>query len=551
MKLKLIAVLLVAVLSAISLSGPAAVLAQKPTPPAPNKFLSGEVVVKFKPQIGQRVGKDRLERDGLKIAKTLPRSGLIRIRVAPGAEQETIARLLARGDVEFATLNYIVQAFETPNDPGFGSQWGMTKIEAPSAWNISHGSADITIAVIDTGVDLDHPDLAGKLWVNTDEIPANGLDDDFNGYIDDVNGYDFYNLDAFPDDDNSHGSHVAGIAAAATNNGVGVAGVSWGAKIMALKALNYNGNGSTADLAEAVYYAVDNGAKVINMSLGIPWTSWPCNYPDIETAFTYAVNHNVLLVVAAGNDGKYGVSCPGAYDQAMAVGSTDSSDNRSSFSNYGPRLDIAAPGSSIYSTWSNGTYGTKSGTSMATPYVAGLAALVWGMAPNMTAAQVRQAIESTADDLGPPGWDIYYGYGRINAFAALKPFAALTLSTANGSPLSGPLTFLTDDTTAPIPAETIIGVNTTLPDPITWTATISPAVTWLNMSASSGQVSASSASQFGLTATRPASYGLYTTNVVVTGTTAGGLTVGPVAQEVRISYVSKLLRYYFPLFFKN
>ncbi|MCG3211033.1 MAG: hypothetical protein FOGNACKC_04670 [Anaerolineae bacterium] len=551
MKLKLIAVLLVAVLSAISLSGPAAVLAQKPTPPAPNKFLSGEVVVKFKPQIGQRVGKDRLERDGLKIAKTLPRSGLIRIRVAPGAEQETIARLLARGDVEFATLNYIVQAFETPNDPGFGSQWGMTKIEAPSAWNISHGSAAITIAVIDTGVDLDHPDLAGKLWVNTDEIPANGLDDDFNGYIDDVNGYDFYNLDAFPDDDNSHGSHVAGIAAAATNNGVGVAGVSWGAKIMALKALNYNGNGSTADLAEAVYYAVDNGAKVINMSLGIPWTSWPCNYPDIETAFTYAVNHNVLLVVAAGNDGKYGVSCPGAYDQAMAVGSTDSSDNRSSFSNYGPRLDIAAPGSSIYSTWSNGTYGTKSGTSMATPHVAGLAALVWGMAPNMTAAQVRQAIESTADDLGPPGWDIYYGYGRINAFAALKPFAALTLSTANGSPLSGPLTFLTDDTTAPIPAETIIGVNTTLPDPITWTATISPAVTWLNMSASSGQVSASSASQFGLTATRPASYGLYTTNVVVTGTTAGGLTVGPVAQEVRISYVSKLLRYYFPLFFKN
>ncbi len=551
MKLKLIAVLLVAVLSAILLSGPAAVLAQKPIPPAPNKFLSGEVVVKFKPQIGQRVGKDRLERDGLKIAKTLPRSGLIRIRVAPGAEQETIARLLARGDVEFATLNYIVQAFETPNDPGFGSQWGMTKIEAPSAWNISHGSAAITIAVIDTGVDLDHPDLAGKLWVNTDEIPANGLDDDFNGYIDDVNGYDFYNFDAFPDDDNSHGSHVAGIAAAATNNGVGVAGVSWGAKIMALKALNYNGNGSTADLAEAVYYAVDNGAKVINMSLGIPWTSWPCNYPDIETAFTYAVNHNVLLVVAAGNDGKYGVSCPGAYDQAMAVGSTDSSDNRSSFSNYGPRLDIAAPGSSIYSTWSNGTYGTKSGTSMATPHVAGLAALVWGMAPNMTAAQVRQTIESTADDLGPPGWDIYYGYGRINAFAALKPFAALTLSTANGSPLSGPLTFLTDDTTAPIPAETIIGVNTTLPDPITWTATISPAVTWLNMSASSGQVSAASASQFGLTATRPASYGLYTTNVVVTGTTAGGLTVGPVAQEVRISYVSKLLRYYFPLFFKN
>jgi len=550
-KLKLIAVLLVAVLSAILLSGPAAVLAQKPIPPAPNKFLSGEVVVKFKPQIGQRVGKDRLERDGLKIAKTLPRSGLIRIRVAPGAEQETIARLLARGDVEFATLNYIVQAFETPNDPGFGSQWGMTKIEAPSAWNISHGSAAITIAVIDTGVDLDHPDLAGKLWVNTDEIPANGLDDDFNGYIDDVNGYDFYNFDAFPDDDNSHGSHVAGIAAAATNNGVGVAGVSWGAKIMALKALNYNGNGSTADLAEAVYYAVDNGAKVINMSLGIPWTSWPCNYPDIETAFTYAVNHNVLLVVAAGNDGKYGVSCPGAYDQAMAVGSTDSSDNRSSFSNYGPRLDIAAPGSSIYSTWSNGTYGTKSGTSMATPHVAGLAALVWGMAPNMTAAQVRQTIESTADDLGPPGWDIYYGYGRINAFAALKPFAALTLSTANGSPLSGPLTFLTDDTTAPIPAETIIGVNTTLPDPITWTATISPAVTWLNMSASSGQVSAASASQFGLTATRPASYGLYTTNVVVTGTTAGGLTVGPVAQEVRISYVSKLLRYYFPLFFKN
>lgn len=532
-------------------AGPTPALAQKPDRTGSDKFKAGEVLVKFKPQVGQQTGKDRLQREGAKIVKVLPRSGLLRIKVTPGSEQQAVAQLMARSDVEFAALNHLVTAFETPNDPSFGSQWGMTKIEGPAAWDISHGAASVIIAVVDTGVDLDHPDLANKLWVNSDEIPGNGFDDDHNGYIDDVNGYDFYNFDAFPDDDHSHGSHVAGIAAASTNNGTGVAGVSWGARIMPLKVLSAGGSGTTADVAEAIYYAVDNGAKVINLSLGAAGTSWPCYWPDVENAFQYADSHGVLLVVASGNDGKYGVSCPAAYDQAMAVGSTTSSDTLSYFSNYGPRLEVVAPGSGIYSTWSNGSYGTKSGTSMATPHVAGLSALVWGMDPGMTANQVRELIKSSADDLGSAGVDDYFGYGRINAYRAMQNFVAINLTGVDGSQLNQPLTFLVDDQAVPVPAGYTLEITTSLTSEITWTATISPTANWLNLSSQSGTVSAASATQFNISATRPTTYGLYSTAVVVTGTTTSGLTIGPTVETIQINYLSELYRYRFPLIFKN
>lgn len=348
---------------------------------------------------------------------------------------------------------------------------------------------------------------------------------------------------------------MSGIAAAATNNGTGVAGVSWGAKIMALKALSSAGGGNTADIAEAMTYAVDHGAKIISMSLGGVGTKWPCSYTNIEAALNYAQANDVLVVIAAGNDGQDGVNCPGAYDQAFAVGATTSSDGRAWFSNYGPRLDIVAPGDNIYSTvaplLTNGYkyYDWKSGTSMATPFVSGLAALVWGMDPSLTAAQVRQQIEASADDLGTAGKDDYFGWGRINAFSALQPFTALTLQNSAGVELNGPVLFLAD--TATLPGSQTLQVSTNYSGAITWTATISPPVSWVSVSPpATGQVTAASTGQFDVDASTPASYNTYTTTLVVNGVTATGLNFST-SDEVILSYVPQLQKYYFPVFFKN
>ncbi|RMF02730.1 MAG: hypothetical protein D6768_07540 [Chloroflexi bacterium] len=550
---------LLLVLILLTITGAPAVRAQGPSAKTTPEFVPGEVVVKFKPAIGAMSGQRRLQQEGARIKRVLPRSGLLRVEVAPGYEQAAVEKLVARKDVESVSLNYVIHTMGSPNDTYFSSQWGLTKIQAPQAWDISTGASSVVIAVIDTGVDLDHPDLAAKLWTNPGEIPGNFFDDDGNGYVDDVNGYDFANNDSDPNDDNGHGSHVSGIAAAATNNSTGVAGVSWGAKIMALKALNSAGGGGTADIAEAMMYAVDNGAKIISMSLGGVRTSWPCSYTDIETALNYAQANDVLVVIAAGNDGQYGVNCPGAYDQALAVGATTSSDNRASYSNYGPRLDIVAPGgdisNKIYSTiaplLTNGYkyYDGKYGTSMATPFVSGLAALVWGMDPSLTAAQVQQQIESSADDLGTTGKDDYFGWGRINAYKALQPYIALTLQNSAGVELTTPVVFMADDATTP--GSQTLQVSTTYPDAITWTAAISPPVSWVSVSPpAGGQVTAASVGQFDLNASTPSGYNTYTTTVVVTGTTATGLNLST-SDEVRLSYVPQLQQLQLPVIFKN
>lgn len=542
----------VTIILLIIVSAAGSVLAQGPDDRHPD-YVPGEILVKFKPQVGSLSVQRSLQAEGVRVLNVSPRSGVMRLQVVPGRENETISRLQDRGGLEYAIPNYRIEALNDPNDVYYqnGTQWAIDIINAPQAWDIHTGSSHVVIAVVDTGMDLDHPDLAAKLWVNGGEIPNNGSDDDGNGYTDDVNGYDFLNLDTIPDDDDHyHGTHVSGIAAAVTNNSLGVAGVSWGAKIMPLKILGAAG-GSIADLEEAIYYAVDNGAQVINLSLGAKYSKWPCGWTNVETALNYAVNNNVLVVVASGNDGQNGVNCPGAYDQVMAVGSTTQTDARSSFSNYGPRLDITAPGSSIYSTFP-GTYSYLSGTSMATPHVAGLAALIWSMDPTLTATQVRNIIQTTADDLGTAGWDQYFGYGRINAYQALDSLVEIDLLETTGQPLATPVLFLADDVeTDPIPAEKTVQVVTSSPEVITWTATISPAVSWLNLTPPpSGQISMSSSDQFMLTASKPVTYGSYSTSLIVTGTTSTGVEVAPVVNEVKFSYVKELKRYYFPLIFK-
>jgi thermitase len=298
----------------------------------------------------------------------------------------------------------------SPNDPAYdgGDQWGLDKIEGPKAWGINTGSDQVIIAVIDSGVDLDHPDLQDKIMA----------------------GWDFVNSDNQPDDDYGHGTHVAGIAAAATNNGLGVAGVSWGARIMPLKVLNSSGNGYMSTVIDGMRYAADHGAQILNLSLGGVISGEEIN--ALQDAADYAHSRGAVIVAAAGNCGSgctiggqpyynplmYPASC----QNVIGVAATTSTDGWAAFSEHNTYVDLSAPGVNIYSTVPGG-YNYKQGTSMATPFVSGLAALVLSKWPDYTPSQVETSLFNNADDLtaypGSSGRDDYFGYGRINAYQTL------------------------------------------------------------------------------------------------------------------------------------
>jgi subtilisin family serine protease len=326
--------------------------------------------------------------------------------------------------IEYAEPDYLASGAIIPSDPRWNNQWAPAKIGAPAAWEITTGSTEVIIAVLDTGIDLDHPDLAAKIWTNPGEVPANGLDDDQNGKVDDVHGWHFYHYcynsdcppfeDNNPQDDNGHGTHVAGIAAAETDNGVGIAGISWGAQLMPVKVLDEYGEGWYSDVIAGIVYATDNGADIINLSLGGEASS-----QAMQEAVDYSHARGVLLIAATGNNSGP-VLYPAACNHVLGVGATDVEDRRWRFSNYGPEIDVVAPGDEIYSTWPwRDGYFYQSGTSVATPHVAGLAALIWSVRPDLANDQVAQVITQTACDLGEPGWDEFYGWGRIDAYQAL------------------------------------------------------------------------------------------------------------------------------------
>ena len=321
-------------------------------------------------------------------------------------------------NVEYAEPNYIYHtSIITPNDPGFVYQWALNQssdhdIDAPEAWDIARGNESIVIAIVDTGVDWDHPDLATNIWNNSDEI-LDGNDTDGNGYIDDVGGWDFVNNDNNPMDDNGHGTHCAGIASAVTNNSVGIAGVCWNCTIMPIKGLNSEGSGSNTDLSNAIIYAADNGADVISMS----WGSYSSSNL-LKDALNYTYNKSVILVAAAGNYYPIGTCSkhyPAGYDNVIAVAATDSSDARASFSNWGSWIDVAAPGIEIYSAYWNDTYATLSGTSMSCPFVAGLTGLILSKT-DFSQEEIRTILRSTTDNLSS---NKYIGIGRMNAYKAI------------------------------------------------------------------------------------------------------------------------------------
>jgi len=294
----------------------------------------------------------------------------------------------------------IATASFTPNDSLYPNQWGPQDILAPQAWDITNGSANVIIAIVDTGVDYTHPDIAANYY------PA---------------GYNWVSPGSYPMDDNGHGTHVAGIAAAVSNNGIGIAGTSQ-SRIMAEKVLDGSGSGYYSWVASGITDAANKNAKVISMSLGGRTSS-----STLQNAVNYAWNKGALIVAAAGNDYSGKISYPAAYSNVIAVSALNPDDSFAVYSNHGKKIELAAPGSSIYSTVPTGTCGLcdtsgyryLSGTSMATPFVSGSAALVLSKNSGLSNQQVRNILDNSAVDLGARGRDIYFGYGKVNPYGAL------------------------------------------------------------------------------------------------------------------------------------
>ncbi len=407
-------------------------------------YVPGEILVKFKPRVRLSALSGYLDRYGLRFLRSFPIIGVEHLKLPEGFDVPTaIQKMEADPNVEYVEPNYIYRIDAVPNDTHFALLWGLhntgqnvngttgtadADIDAVKAWDISTGSPDVVVAIIDSGVHTAHPDLKANIWVNTGETAGNGIDDDLNGYVDDVHGWDFIHNDNIPEDENGHGTHVAGTVAAVGNNDAGVAGVSWNAKLMVLRAFDKDGVGSAAAEIQSISYASAMGAHIINASWG---------GGSYSRALKDAIDASPAVVVcAAGNGGDDLIGdnndatphYPSGYSSAniIAVAATDQNDNLASFSNYGPSsVDVAAPGVNILSTANNGGYIYLHGTSMATPHVSGVAALVMGQSLAasdqnrlLAATDIIARIKSTVDPLSSLSGLISTG-GRINAAKAL------------------------------------------------------------------------------------------------------------------------------------
>jgi subtilisin family serine protease len=413
--------------------GIGALLAGPPAAAAP-PAASGKLLVAFE----KRVSKDRQQRllaalDG-RIAQRFEaiRGGrLVLVRPRSGRATDALRRrLLRRPEVAYAEPDFFQFASQarTPDDPFYSLEWAVVDspadhdIDAPEAWATRTGCAKV--AVLDTGIDTDHPDLAGNVYKSSDK-PDNNKDDDKNGYVDDTYGYNAIKGKGSGEDDNGHGTHVAGIVAARGNNALGDAGTCWSSKLVAVKFMNSRGKGSTSDAIEGIGYAVKKGLKIINCSFGSSAKS-----QSLKDAVDHAQDKGALLVVAAGNDGKNidkSPIYPASYGNSniLAVAASTSDDTLASFSNFGDSsVDVAAPGDEIYSTYLGGGYRTLSGTSMAAPYAAGVAALLRKQESSATYSDLRYAIRHKVDK--PPAFKNKVAYdGRLNAQKALAAIGSL------------------------------------------------------------------------------------------------------------------------------
>ncbi len=354
-------------------------------------------------------------REGGRAVGEIPALNVIVLEVAPQAVDNVLRAFSQNPDVLYAERNGMAHADVDPNDPydnttcynskydGCVTQWAWAKIQAYQAWDISTGSVSVKVAVVDTGIDNSHPDLPAV-----------------------VAQKDFINSDNNAEDDNGHGTHVAGTIGAQTNNSTGVAGTNWNVSLVAAKVLNRSGSGSYSAVANGIIWVADNGAKVINLSLGGSAPS-----VTLKNAVNYAWNKGAVLACSAGNSGTSAKNYPAAYPNCIAVAATNQNDQKASFSNYGSKwVDVAAPGVAILSTLPNTSvylntqygyyqnYDSLAGTSMAAPHVAGLAGLVWASGKCTTNTCVRSRIEANTDRIAGTG--TYWQHGRINAYKAVS-----------------------------------------------------------------------------------------------------------------------------------
>jgi len=397
-----------------------------------NDFVKGEILVKFKESANPNEVSEVHKKLGGRVKEIISGINVQVVDVGGKKVGETVSAYARNSRVEYVEPNFIASVLTDPNDEYFIKQWGLDNdgqgykegkrglidadIDAPEAWEISRGSETIKIAILDTGIDQNHPDLDDKLIDNINFTAS--------GTIDDLYG---------------HGTHVAGIAAAETNNSQGVAGVGYNSSLLNVKVLGDNASGYYSWIAKGIIWAADNDAKVINLSLGGPRRS-----NTLKNAVNYAWKKGVVVVAAAGNSANPSKTYPAYYENCIAVAATDSNDAKASFSSYGSWVDVAAPGVDIYSTFPSHHYSINkslnydfgSGTSMSTPHVAGIAALVWANEQDLSNQEVRSRIEQTADPI--PGTGSYWAWGRVNACNAVGGNCSGVAPTLTPTPIPEP-----------------------------------------------------------------------------------------------------------------
>ena len=386
------------------------------------RFVPGQILIKPKAGVNEAEFAAKLHGHGGRQRAAIQKLNIRLVSVDEAKVEAVLAQLRRDPRIEFAERDYLAEAAFTPNDPHLlnGNAWHHAKIQAPAAWDTTTGSSNVIVAVLDSGVNAAHPDLAARL----------------------VPGYDFVWGDADPADDFGHGTAVAGVVAAAGNNGIGVAGVAFNARVMPVKVMNSSGFAAYSAIAQGIHFAVDRGARVINISIAGTSAS-----AALQDAINYASSSNVIVVAAAGNNGNSISLYPAACSNVVAVSATTANDTLANFSNFGSHLTLSAPGQGIWTTTRDLTtsYAAWNGTSFASPVVAGVAALMMSAKPSLSGAQVISILTQTADDLGAAGFDATFGHGRVNAARAVSaalnanfdtPFASV-VSPASGVGVSG------------------------------------------------------------------------------------------------------------------
>jgi subtilisin family serine protease len=357
---------------------------------APVGYAPDRVLLKLKPGVADSAAKDLIAAQGAMEAQIIPQIGVRVLRVVATRHAQVLDALKHNPNVEFAEPDVIVAPDLVPNDPAFSSQWHLPQISAPAAWDVTTGSPNVIVAILDTGVDGTHPDLVANL------VPG------WNTFDNNSNSGDVY----------GHGTKVAGTVAASGNNGLGVASVAFGCKLMPVRISDTSGYGYSSTVANGLTWAADHGARVANVSYEFTGDS------TVSSAAKYFNSKGGVVTMSAGNDGAV-LTIPDD-PNILTVSATDGSDAPASWSNSGTPIDLAAPGVSIYTTTAGGGYASVSGTSFSAPTAAGVAALVISANPSLSSSQIQQVLKQSADDLGAPGWDPAYGWGRVNAQKAVN-----------------------------------------------------------------------------------------------------------------------------------